>query len=49
MVISAADTKAILRILADALPGDGQDLLTSVQIDEDPDTERLGVRLETRD
>jgi hypothetical protein len=49
MVISAADTKAIFRILADALPEDGQDLLTSIQIDEDPDAEQLEVRLETRD
>ena len=48
-MIRAADTKAILRILADALPEDGQDLLTSIQIDEDPDTERLDVTLETRD
>jgi len=48
-VISAADTKAILRILSDALPDDGQDLLTSIEIDEDSKTGQLEVRLKTRD
>ena len=46
-MISANDTKAILRILADALPDAGQDLLTSVQIAEDQAGHRA-VRLETR-
>ena len=49
MVISAADTKDILRILSDALPDDGWDLLTSVEIDEDPENGQLEVKLKTRD
>lgn len=49
MVISAADTKAILRILSEALPDDGGDLVTSVEIDEDPENGQLEVKLKTRD
>jgi hypothetical protein len=47
-MISAADTKAILRILSDALPDQGEDLLTSIQIGEGPDGQ-LEVKLKTRD
>ena len=47
-MISAADTKAILRIWSDALPDQGQDLLTSIQIEEAADGQ-LEVRLKTRD
>lgn len=47
-MINAADTKAILRILSDALPDRGEDLLTSIQIEEGADGQ-LEVRLETRD
>jgi hypothetical protein len=46
-VIKAADTKAILRILSDALPDQGEDLLTSIQIEEGPDGQ-LEIRLKTR-
>jgi hypothetical protein len=47
-VIKAADTKAILRILSEALPDQGEDLLTSIHSDEGLDGQ-LEVRLNTRD
>lgn len=47
-MINAADTKVILRILSDALPDQGEDLRTSIQIEEGADGQ-LEVRLETRD
>lgn len=44
-MISEADTKAILQVLSDALPDEGQDLLTSIEIAEDSKTGQLEVRL----
>jgi hypothetical protein len=47
-MINAAETKAILRILVGALPDEGGDLLTSIQIEQGSDGQ-LEVSLQTRD